>query len=70
LTEWGLAGFDAHIAYVSSFYKQKRDVFEAAMERRLAGLAEWDTPQAGMFFWCVVTSAGVFLLAHFTSGNV
>ncbi|KAG8748088.1 hypothetical protein FRC10_008821 [Ceratobasidium sp. 414] len=51
LAEWGLAKFDAHIAHVSAFYKQKRDVFEAAMKRRLAGLAEWDTPQAGMFFW-------------------
>ncbi|KAG8694061.1 hypothetical protein FRC09_010083 [Ceratobasidium sp. 395] len=53
LAEWGLAKFDAHISYVSAFYKQKRDVFEAAMKRRLGGLAEWDTPQAGMFFWRV-----------------
>ncbi|KAG9076258.1 hypothetical protein FRC06_009603 [Ceratobasidium sp. 370] len=51
LAEWGFPKFDAHIAHVSAFYKQKRDVFEAAMKRRLAGLAEWDTPQAGMFFW-------------------
>ncbi|KAG8696355.1 hypothetical protein FRC08_007216 [Ceratobasidium sp. 394] len=51
LAEWGLAKFDAHIAHVSAFYKQKRDVFEAAMKRQLEGLAEWDTPQAGMFFW-------------------
>ncbi|QRV89570.1 mitochondrial carrier protein [Ceratobasidium sp. AG-Ba] len=51
LAEWGLPKFDAHIDNVSVFYKEKRDVFEAAMNRHLSGLAEWDTPQAGMFFW-------------------
>ncbi|KAF8606422.1 PLP-dependent transferase [Ceratobasidium sp. AG-I] len=51
LDEWGLSKFDAHITHVSAFYKHKRDIFEAAMVRRLDGLAEWDTPQAGMFFW-------------------
>ncbi|KAJ7195607.1 hypothetical protein GGX14DRAFT_575398 [Mycena pura] len=31
----------------------KRDVFLAAMQRHLGaeGLAEWEPPQAGMFFW-------------------
>ena len=36
---------------VSDFYRAKRDVFEAAMHRHLDGLAQWDTPEAGMFFW-------------------
>ena len=36
---------------VSGFYRAKRDIFEAAMHRYLDGLAEWDTPEAGMFFW-------------------
>ena len=36
---------------MSRFYREKRDVFEGAMRRHLAGLAEWDTPEAGMFFW-------------------
>ncbi|KZT01535.1 PLP-dependent transferase [Laetiporus sulphureus 93-53] len=51
LSSWGYAGFSAHTARVAEFYRAKRDVFEAAMQRHLAGLAEWCTPEAGMFFW-------------------
>ncbi|QRW03778.1 aminotransferase class I and II protein [Ceratobasidium sp. AG-Ba] len=51
LAEWGLSKFDAHIDNISVFYKEKRDIFEAAMNQHLSGLAEWDIPQAGMFFW-------------------
>ncbi|KAH9029312.1 hypothetical protein EDB83DRAFT_2526166 [Lactarius deliciosus] len=29
----------------------KRDVYEAAMRRHLHGLAAWNTPEVGMFFW-------------------
>ena len=53
LSTWGYDGFTAHAARVADFYRTKRDVFEAAMQRHLAGLAEWTTPEAGMFFWCV-----------------
>lgn len=48
---WGYEGFASHTANVAAFYRAKRDVFEAAMQRHLAGLAEWATPEAGMFFW-------------------
>ncbi|KAH9928352.1 pyridoxal phosphate-dependent transferase [Fomitopsis serialis] len=48
LSAWGYNGFTAHTA---QFYREKRDVFEAAMQRHLAGLAEWTPPEAGMFFW-------------------
>ncbi|PCH42123.1 PLP-dependent transferase [Wolfiporia cocos MD-104 SS10] len=51
LSTWGYDGFQAHIARVAEFYRAKRDAFEAAMQRHLAGLAEWSTPEAGMFFW-------------------
>ena len=53
LTRWGYDGFFAHTARVSQFYKQKRDVFEAAMRRHLSDVAEWTSPEAGMFMWCV-----------------
>ena len=53
LSTWGYDGFTAHAARVADFYRTKRDVFEAAMQRHLAGLAEWTTPEAGMFFWWV-----------------
>ena len=42
-----------HTKRVSEFYRERRDVFERAMKKHLDGLAEWNTPEAGMFFWCV-----------------
>ncbi|GLB40686.1 putative PLP-dependent transferase [Lyophyllum shimeji] len=51
LDSWGYDGFKKHIENVSAFYRAKRDVFERAMQKHLAGLAEWTLPEAGMFFW-------------------
>ncbi|KAJ7796750.1 PLP-dependent transferase [Mycena olivaceomarginata] len=51
LAAWGINGFLAHTRGVSDFYRTKRDVFEAAMQRHLNGLAEWVQPQSGLFFW-------------------
>ncbi|KAJ7157622.1 TdiD protein [Mycena crocata] len=51
LSAWGHTGFLAHTRAVSAFYREKRDVFEAAMQRHLTGLAEWAAPQSGLFFW-------------------
>ena len=51
LRSWGYDGFKAHTETVSNFYRQKRDVFERALKIHLAGLAEWVTPEAGMFIW-------------------
>ncbi|RDB28693.1 Aminotransferase tdiD [Hypsizygus marmoreus] len=51
LDSWGYEGFHTHTRNVSAFYRRKRDVFERAMVTHLSGLAEWSTPQAGMFFW-------------------
>ncbi|KAF7312725.1 PLP-dependent transferase [Mycena indigotica] len=50
---WGHSGFLRHVDSVASLYKAKRDVFEEALQRHLGkdGLAEWSTPQAGLFFW-------------------
>lgn len=53
LTRWGHSGFFAHSERVSAFYKQKRDVFEAALRKHLTGLVEWNTPESGIFIWCV-----------------
>lgn len=55
LESWGYEGFKAHTASVSDFYKHKRDVFVAAMERHLGGLAEWVPPESGMFLWFVAS---------------
>jgi len=51
LTSWGYEGFFTHTRNVSQFYRQKRDVFERALHKHLEGLAEWSTPEAGMFVW-------------------
>ncbi|KZT42180.1 PLP-dependent transferase [Sistotremastrum suecicum HHB10207 ss-3] len=51
LQSWGYEGFYAHTANVAAFYKERRDIFVAAMERHLSGLAQWTVPEAGMFIW-------------------
>ena len=51
LDAWGYEGFRTHTEQVSIFYRDKRDIFEAAMKKYLTGLAEWNSPEAGMFFW-------------------
>ncbi|CCL98644.1 uncharacterized protein FIBRA_00646 [Fibroporia radiculosa] len=51
LKSWGYEGFALHTSRIAQFYREKRDIFEAAMQRHLAGLAEWTKPEAGMFFW-------------------
>ena len=51
LDAWGYEGFRIHVEQVSAFYRDKRDIFEAAMKKHLTGLAEWSSPEAGMFFW-------------------
>ncbi|KAF8072229.1 PLP-dependent transferase [Lyophyllum atratum] len=51
LDSWGYEGFIKHTEKVSAFYRARRDVFERAIQMHLSGLAEWRSPQAGMFFW-------------------
>ncbi|KAI0719335.1 PLP-dependent transferase [Cerioporus squamosus] len=48
---WGYDKLRAHVDRVAEFYRTKRDVFEGLMRKHLSGLAEWNTPEAGMFFW-------------------
>lgn len=51
LSTWGYEGFATHVHKVSEFYRERRDTFEKAMQTHLHGLAEWVTPEAGLFFW-------------------
>ena len=55
LKEWGYDKLRAHVDRVAQFYHAKRDVFERLMHKYLDGLAEWNTPEAGMFFWFVLS---------------
>ena len=34
-----------------SFYRERRDAFQAALERHFRDLADWQVPQGGLFFW-------------------
>lgn len=51
LQSWGLEGFLAHADQVAEFYREKRDIFEKALQKHMKGLAEWVRPNASMFVW-------------------
>ena len=51
LEEMKHEGFIKHTEYVSGFYKKRMEAFQAAAKKNLTGLAEWNTPSAGMFCW-------------------
>eukprot|EP01062_Namystynia_karyoxenos_P067010 TRINITY_DN60917_c0_g1_i1.p1 TRINITY_DN60917_c0_g1~~TRINITY_DN60917_c0_g1_i1.p1 ORF type:complete len:432 (+),score=129.91 TRINITY_DN60917_c0_g1_i1:102-1397(+) len=51
LERLGDAGWAEHVAGIKDFYQRRRDLFAAACERHLKGLADWEVPTAGMFFW-------------------
>jgi DNA-binding transcriptional MocR family regulator len=51
------AGWPARLEQLVAFYRGRRDGFEASMERHLAGLASWQTPKGGLFFWLRLTDA-------------
>lgn len=40
---------------LASFYRKRRDVFDDALRRHLGGLAEWQAPAGGLFFWLRLT---------------
>lgn len=42
---------DTHVPAIRARYKLQRDAMEAALEKHLAGLAQWQRPIGGMFFW-------------------
>ncbi len=49
-------GRPARMEGVRALYREKRDLFDATLTRRLGDLASWTTPPGGLFFW--VTLAG------------
>ncbi|KAF8340328.1 pyridoxal phosphate-dependent transferase [Cantharellus anzutake] len=56
LRHWGSDGFIAHTEQVSKFYRQRKEVFEAAMYKHMVDddgtmMAEWTSPVSGMFLW-------------------
>jgi DNA-binding transcriptional MocR family regulator len=50
--QWiGSEHYEQHLLELRSFYRSRRDGFEAALQRHFADLAQWNSPQGGLFFW-------------------
>lgn len=50
--QWiGTEKYQHHLVELRSFYRERRDAFQAALERHFADLADWQVPQGGLFFW-------------------
>jgi 2-aminoadipate transaminase len=42
---------DTHVPAIRARYKLHRDAMQASLARHLSGIAQWQTPVGGMFFW-------------------
>jgi 2-aminoadipate transaminase len=42
---------DAHVPTIRARYKAQRDAMQAALVKHLSGMATWQRPVGGMFFW-------------------
>lgn len=42
---------DTHVPAIRARYKTHRDAMQAALAHHLSGVAQWQTPIGGMFFW-------------------
>ena len=44
-------GYEARLVRVAGEYRAKRDAFAVALERHFSGIADWEIPLGGLFFW-------------------
>ncbi|AZC19945.1 MULTISPECIES: PLP-dependent aminotransferase family protein [Pseudomonas] len=50
--QWiGSDRFQQHLQDLRSYYRQRRDAFEAALQAHFSDLAYWQVPAGGLFFW-------------------
>jgi DNA-binding transcriptional MocR family regulator len=50
--QWiGTEHYREHLQELRRFYRQRRDAFEVALQKHFSDLAEWNSPQGGLFFW-------------------
>lgn len=47
----GSEAFPRHLERLREFYRLRRDAMQAGLERHLGGLAHWEMPHGGLFFW-------------------
>lgn len=46
----------ARLAELAAFYRGRRDAFAQALDRSFGGIAQWETPKGGLFFWLQLRS--------------
>ena len=46
---WGIEGFMNHVTSIEDFYQRRRDIMLEAANKHLTGLAEFSSPDGGMF---------------------
>ena len=51
------ADYPAHLERLRTRYRNQRDAMAAALERHFAGLARWEIPGGGLFFWVQLNEA-------------
>ncbi|WP_341523320.1 PLP-dependent aminotransferase family protein [Pseudomonas sp. G.S.17] len=50
--QWiGTEHYRKHLLQLQDFYRGRRDAFEVALQEHFGDLAEWNSPQGGLFFW-------------------
>ncbi|WP_339433861.1 MULTISPECIES: aminotransferase-like domain-containing protein [unclassified Pseudomonas] len=50
--QWiGTEQYQQHLSELRGFYRERRDAFQSALETHFSDLADWNTPQGGLFFW-------------------
>ncbi|MFJ4145325.1 PLP-dependent aminotransferase family protein [Pseudomonas sp. NPDC089734] len=50
--QWiGSEHYREHLGALRDFYRERRDAFELALQAHFSDLAEWNSPQGGLFFW-------------------
>ncbi|KAL6267742.1 hypothetical protein P5V15_000813 [Pogonomyrmex californicus] len=53
---WKPQQLEQHFKDIQKFYRERRDMMLAMVEKHLKGLAEWYPPQGGFFLWIKVTA--------------
>lgn len=50
--QWiGTEQYRSHLSGLRDFYRDRRDRFQAALQRHFSDIADWNVPQGGLFFW-------------------
>lgn len=57
VSQWQLLGllqhpeFESRLAHANDFYRHKRALMANALEAHFSDIAQWQTPEGGLFFW-------------------